>query len=199
MDGERLHDQRQRLFEWYHDDEGKKCDLGLYLTLPNVWIGCSIEDQHRADERIPHLLRIPAAVRFLSCEPLLGPVDLTQRFDDGASRNYLTGQFHGLQCKGENGHPDFVAETCDPKLPRIHWIIVGGESGHGARPMLLDWARSLRDQCGAAVVPFFCKQLGAHPRALTYAGVAEVLVLKDAKGGDPTEWPADLRVREFPR
>jgi protein gp37 len=90
----------------------------------NVWLGTSVEDQKRADERIPLLLSIPSKVRFLSCEPLLGPVELM------------------------------------PGASRMDWVIVGGESGHGARPMHPDWARSLRDQCLAAGVPFFFKQWG---------------------------------------
>jgi protein gp37 len=95
----------------------------------NVWVGTTCEDQKRADERIPYLLKVPAAVRFLSCEPLLGPVDLEQAY----------------QPRGRE---------------RIDWVIVGGESGHGARPMHPQWARSLRDQCEAFGVSFFFKQWG---------------------------------------
>lgn len=97
--------------------------------LPNVWIGVSVENQHFADERIPALLATPAAVRFISAEPLLGPIFL---------KNY--------------GH--------SPWNP--FWVICGGESGPGARPMYPDWARSLRDQCQAAGVPFFFKQWGGY-------------------------------------
>jgi protein gp37 len=117
---------------------------------PNVWLGTSIEDQATADERIPHLLATPAAVRFLSCEPLLGPVDLTgiaiPRPDLRASviLDVLNGT--GGLVRGGPG--------------RIDWVICGGESGPGARPMHPDWARSLRDQCQAAGVPFFFKQWG---------------------------------------
>lgn len=93
--------------------------------LPNVWLGVSVEDQKAAEERIPMLQQTPAAVRFLSVEPLIGPVDLGRGLLDG-----------------------------------IHWVIVGGESGPKARPMDLDWARSLRDQCVVAQVPFFFKQIG---------------------------------------
>src|SRR3546814_855707 len=100
--------------------------------LPNVWLGVSVEDQKRADERIPYLLTTPAAVRLLSCEPLLGPVRIRD---------------HWLI----HHHPGDAA---------IDWVIVGGESGPGARPMHPDWARSLRDQCAAAGVPFFFKQWG---------------------------------------
>jgi protein gp37 len=99
--------------------------------LPNVWLGVSVEDQQRADERIPLLLETPAAKRFLSCEPLLGPVDLWPKLIGGVN------------------------------VPGLDWVIVGGESGKGARPMHPDWARSLRDQCQAAGVPFFFKQWGS--------------------------------------
>lgn len=112
----------------------------------NVWIGTTVEDQVRADERIPALLSIPARVRFLSCEPLLGPVDLALRKygtdDDGKVR---------LRCGGE---------CCAGWPSPIHWVIAGGESGPHARPMHPDWARSLRDQCAAAGVPFLFKQWG---------------------------------------
>lgn len=99
---------------------------GLW-PLPNVWLGMSVEDQPTADERMPVLSATPAAVRYVSAEPLLGPVDL---------------------------RPWLVA------TPRLDWVIVGGESGPGARPMHPDWVRSLRDQCAEAGVPFFFKQWG---------------------------------------
>lgn len=106
------------------------------VGVENYWLGTTVEDQHRADERIPHLLSIPARVRFLSCEPLLGPVDL---------------------CIGDPKH-----RTAESYHAEIHWVICGGESGPHARPMHPDWARSLRDQCKAANVPFFFKQWGEH-------------------------------------
>lgn len=118
------------------------------FPLPNVWLGVSVEDQAAADERIPHLLATPAAKRFLSCEPLLGPVDLTQ-IDDGAQT------FNALSLDGDN-----VEDDRDYLGACVDWVIVGGESGPGARPMHSDWARSLRDQCQAAGVPFFFKQWG---------------------------------------
>ena len=105
----------------------------------NVWIGTSVEDQARAEERIPRLLEIPARVRFLSCEPLLGLVDLG--LDDPI--RYV--QAGGLP----------------PPDPIVHWVIAGGESGPGARPMHPAWARSLRDQCVEAGVAFHFKQWGA--------------------------------------
>lgn len=109
----------------------------LRWPLPNVWLGTSVESQKWADVRIPQLLQTPAAVRFLSCEPLLGPVDLVPFVPPAA-------------------HWDGNA---DP-LWRLHWVIVGGESGPHARPMHPDWARSLRDQCVAAGVAFHFKQWG---------------------------------------
>lgn len=129
--------------------------------LPNVWLGVSVEDQTRADERIPDLLATPAAIRFLSCEPLLGPVDLTDltiRVRPGdqpcglAGLDALTGVHWDANdtIPGIYGYPD----------PRIDWVIAGGESGPGARPMHPDWARSLRDQCAEAGVPFHFKQWG---------------------------------------
>lgn len=118
----------------------------------NVWIGTTVEDQTRADERIPMLLNIPAKVRFLSCEPLLGPLDLMwpeSIFPDGPTR--CCGG-HECGCHGQPAEP--------PMIYGINWIIAGGESGPGARPMDPDWARSLRDQCQAANVAFFMKQMG---------------------------------------
>jgi protein gp37 len=122
-------------------------------VLPNVWLGVSVEDQTRADERIPHLLATPAAVRFLSCEPLLGPVDL-HRHDSDEARDWLTGHWFEVDTAPDGGG---IAQGTGAK---IDWVIAGGESGPGARPMHPDWARSLRDQCAAAGVPFHFKQWG---------------------------------------
>jgi protein gp37 len=111
---------------------------------PNVWLGTTVENQAEADRRIPHLLAVPAAKRFLSCEPLLGPVDLT----------YLAPQ------PGRTHHWSSLYRDPDTGRRMVNWVIAGGESGAGARPMHPDWARSLRDQCAAAGVPFFFKQWG---------------------------------------
>lgn len=167
----------------------------------NVWIGTSIEDQKRADERIPHLLKIPAAVRFLSMEPLLGPVDLQPVIKDGKFENN-----QGINCD---------------------WVIVGGESGQGARPCRVEWVRRIVQQCQAVGVPCFVKQLGANVVTRNdmvedefnnlntgwpdphvehhingfqenYQGADCRIRLRDSKGGDWNEWPEDLRVREFP-
>jgi protein gp37 len=127
--------------------------VALGWPLPNVWLGTSVENQETADKRIPHLLATPAAVRFLSCEPLLGPVSL----DNGP------GEF--LRCPDCGYSKRDVAEQMDHHLcsgpgPGIDWVIVGGESGPNARPMHPDWALDLRDQCVSAGVPYFFKQWG---------------------------------------
>jgi protein gp37 len=116
--------------------------------LPNVWAGVSTEDQDRADERIPELLRTPVAVRFISVEPFLSAIDLTDVANDGDS------YFDVLR-----GHT--AEESIDGEaVPGLDWVIVGGESGPGARPMHPAWARKIRDDCDAASVPFFFKQWG---------------------------------------
>lgn len=136
---------------------------------PNVWLGATVEDMQRADERIPHLLKVPARMRFLSCEPLLSEVQLG-----------VGGAFY-----------DYGFGRDDRDEPRIHWVIVGGESGHGARPLNPSWVKSIVNVCAAAGVPCFVKQLGAN--VLDFNGR-----IKHPKGGDIAEWPEDLRVREFP-
>lgn len=123
--------------------------------LPHVWLGVSVEDQKWADIRIPALLDTPAAVRFLSCEPLLGPVDLCGPLDaTGGHRPRLT---YWL-----TGRPDFATDGTPTVGPRIDWVIAGGESGPKARPMHPHWVRALRDQCAAAGVPYFYKQAGEY-------------------------------------
>ena len=114
-------------------------ELGLQEPPANIWLGTSVENQEWAQKRIPALLATPAYVRFLSCEPLLGPLDLS----------------------------DFLARTTAQSAERLlHWVIVGGESGHGARPMQLSWARQIRDDCANREVPFFFKQWGGRtPKA----------------------------------
>jgi protein gp37 len=169
---------------------------------PNVWLGATVEDQQRANERIPHLTLAPAVVHFLSCEPLLGPVRL-------------------------------------PLLPyHVDWVIVGGESGGGARRFDVEWARTIKRDIAKAgplksrPVALFVKQMGANVidrndagfngdddegwhSAVEYGGEIRVeedldgyrdgyqgapvrVHLRDGHGGDMAEWPADLRVREFP-
>ena len=122
--------------------------------LPNVWLGTSVEDQATADERTPHLLAAPAAVRFLSAEPLLGMFRLDQLV---APHGLAEGQPWLNALSGYVWDND--GDSC-PTGSRLDWVIVGGESGKHARPMHPDWARALRDQCQAAGVPFFFKQWG---------------------------------------
>lgn len=117
--------------------------------LSNVWLGTSIENQRWADERIPHLLKVPATVRFLSCEPLLGPLDLT------IAKLPSEATCHPLKVQ-EGNYP--VSGFVGP----IKWVIVGGESGPHFRPMNLNWARSIRDQCIEAGAAFFFKQSGGR-------------------------------------
>ncbi len=135
----------------------------------NIWIGTTVEDQQRADERIPALLKIPARVRFLSCEPLLEKISLTHGFKDGPQ--------------------------AFPLGMGIQWIICGGESGSGARVFDVDWARSLRDQCSAAGVPFFMKQMGQNVMGRE---MDKWVTRLTKKSGDAQEWPEELRVRQFP-
>lgn len=138
--------------------------------LPNIWLGVSIENQKWAQTRIPALLATPAAVRWLSCEPLLGPVDLTpwlkhvqlacRACDPGGPMDWHSGHLWG-RCRC----------TCHPAAPaRLDWVVAGGESGHKARPMDPNWVRALRDICQAAKVPFLFKQWGEWAPIMFGAG-----------------------------
>ncbi|MFI7608515.1 DUF5131 family protein [Micromonospora sp. NPDC049366] len=130
--------------------------------LPNVWIGVSVEDQKTADLRIPALLETPAAVRWLSMEPLIGPVDLFGEADAHGHRGWPTHWLTGRPTWGtEEAHPNGMVGRPLEVAPRVDWVVAGGESGPGARPMKLQWARTVRDQCVTAQVPFFFKQWGA--------------------------------------
>jgi protein gp37 len=153
----------QRMIEWADSTNARHDDiLGGWdgrRPIPNVWLGVSVEDQRTADERIPLLLQVPAAVRFLSVEPMLGPVTLNP---------WLLSE-HGRRLIGAK--------------PGTAWVIVGAESGPGARPCELGWIRSIVEQCRAAHVACFVKQVQVNGRL----------------SRDPAEWPADLRVREWPR
>jgi protein gp37 len=178
FDGEpedRWNEQAAQMMHW---DDMPQRDVG---PLSNVWLGVSAERQQEADARIPDLLATPAAVRFVSLEPLLGPIDLTGIVHDG-------GQTIVCALSGQHGFSD--GDWWEPSGlgPRLDWVIVGGESGKAARPMQLAWARSIVAQCKAAGVACFVKQLGS----------ATGFNLHDRKGGDPSEWAADLRVREMP-
>lgn len=151
----------------------------LRPPLPNVWLGTSVEDQAAADDRIPHLLRTPAAVRFLSCEPLLGPVELD--FDWLQPPNPDPLPTDGRFRQPENG---------------IHWVIVGGESGPGARPMHPDWVTDLYLKCADADVAFFFKQWGAWVTLM-----AEAFTKADPDGHAPMVafWPDGRTSEEWPK
>jgi protein gp37 len=151
--------KRSERMRAYCDDRGQRSakrisklapNVLVRWPLPNVWLGVSAERQQEADERIPILLQTPAAVRFVSLEPLLGPISL------GALRLETSSPWDAL--RGRRAEPG----NDDIPCPRLDWAIVGGESGPHARSMSIEHARSLRDQCVAASVPFFFKQWGAY-------------------------------------
>jgi protein gp37 len=121
--------------------------------LPNVWLGVTAEDQQRADYRIPVLLSIPAAKRFVSCEPLLGPIDL---------REYLWCESCGYSKRDQEIHWDH--HLCSPELKTLDWIVSGGETGPKARPMHPNWVRWLRDQCIGSRTHFFFKKWSGTQR-----------------------------------
>ncbi|MGV3651047.1 MAG: phage Gp37/Gp68 family protein [Devosia sp.] len=143
-----------------------------WWPLPNVWLGTSVEDQASANARIPALLATPAAIRFISAEPLLGPLDLTS-IESGEDQIDAVGgdTWEDLKEIWRDSSDEWRDEFADwygvdfdratgPSHPALDWVIVGGESGRHARPMHPDWARALRDQCAAAGVAFFFKQWG---------------------------------------
>jgi len=192
----------------------------------NTWIGTSVSDQSTADKAIPELLKARdlAPVLFLSVEPLLGPLDLTQWLYDnccsGVREHFnMDGEYIGSEACSCNGGP--------VPSPEIDWVIVGGESGPNARPCNPEWIRSIVSQCKQAGVPCFVKQMGAnvvtrndaiedvfgngfsgwpdpevkfniHGYREEYQGADCRIQLRDKKGGDPIEWPEDLRVLQFP-
>jgi protein gp37 len=125
-------------------------------TPANVWLGATVVNQEEVDRDIPKLLATPARVRFLSCEPLLGPVDLGRFIGDSLERACPRCNWRGYGPRGSS------CPLCrlGPEDGPLHWVIAGGESGRGARPMHPDWARTLRNQCAAAGVPFLFKQWG---------------------------------------
>lgn len=149
---------------------GKADDVSFTWPLPNVWLGVSTENQQWADIRIPSLLDTPAAIRFISAEPLLGPVDLTEWI--GCPHDSLSGiDQEPLDSPTKRWRCDqCCASVLDGTVTNVglNWVIVGGESGRSARPMHPDWARSLRDQCQAAGVAFLFKQHGEWIEDVTH-------------------------------
>jgi protein gp37 len=180
-----------------HRAEGKGLPIGGFSwPLPNVWLGVSVENQQWADIRIPALLDTPAAIRFLSCEPLLGPVDLGAWMPEGHAawrcqgpdcRRFYSGplQQHCPDCGREGHWTGSHTGNGRPNGQPIGWVITGGESGRKARPMAPQWATSLRDQCATAGVPFFFKQWGE------YAPTGYLVIGGTSKGtllaGDPVD------------
>jgi protein gp37 len=208
---------------------------GEHWPLRMVHLGVSVESQKYADERIPDLLATPAAVRWVSAEPLLETLDiewsLRERcrncdapLDSTGKRGREVPLDAALACgckfcwhcadnrgRHEEHEPD---EHCGS--PKLDWVVIGGESGPNARPFDIAWARSIIAQCKAAGTACFFKQAGSnaywdgagpgpigyshkhHDEHVINSKVCWLLRLKDRKGGDPAEWPADLRVREYP-
>lgn len=173
-------------------------DVEETWPLPNVWLGVSVENQATADERIPLLFKTPAAIRFVSYEPALGPVDF-RRFIGGPDED---GVCHKCGCRWQE-EDSTEKHECPPGFgPSLDQLIIGGESGPGARPFNLEWARSTIRQCKATGTACFVKQLGANPeQGLSNAPLRMMsLGLRDKKGGDWSEpdFPNDLKVRQFP-
>lgn len=138
----------------------------------NVWLGATVANQEEADRDIPKLLATPARVRFLSCEPLLESISFAGRWVE---------------------HPDPARH--ENWLEAIDWVILGGESGPGARPCALGWFKDIVRQCKAVGTSVFVKQLGARP---TNREGHPCPHIHQHKGNDMAEWPEDLRIREFP-
>lgn len=164
--------------------------------LPNVWIGASVCTQTDADKNISDLLHIPAAVRFLSVEPLLEAITLSKPEVGEWPRKTPTVVANG---KEWDDWKYWMARDRG-----VQWVIIGGESGPRTRPCHVEWIRSLARQCKEAGVSTWVKQLGARAVDTAITGLAGVapqlrLALRDRSGADPSEWPEDLRVREMPK
>lgn len=173
-----------------------------YSAPKHVHLGVSCEDQKTADERIPWLLKTPAAISWVSYEPALGPVDFTSIRIPLAGESFKTISALDETDELNKGQQRF----------RLDWIVCGGESGPGARPFDVQWARDVRDQCRAANVPFFMKQMGSRPVDICGTPCVDInsalcqcqngtrwpIKLGDKKGGNWYEWEKDLRVRQFP-
>jgi protein gp37 len=172
-------------FGWDHKTGYDSC--GPLYPYENIWLGVSVEDQQSANERIQLLLQTPAAVRWLSMEPLISGIDLTSISLARSIRN--------TNC--------LIKEIQSPN--KIDWVVVGGESGNGARQCNVEWINNIVKQCKSADVPVFVKQLGKHPYFEEPGDEPEppiakrYLSLKNKKGGDINEFPEYLRVREYPQ
>jgi hypothetical protein len=182
---------------------------GGYLS--NVWLGVTVENQSAAEERIPQLLQTPAAKRFISCEPLLEPIDLSRWLHLIACPQYpeeVNAGWGHLECDCQDffwhGRRTGIIKSFD-------WVIVGGESGLKGRTCELSWIESVVAECQRSKIPCFVKQLGSDPfgrygdqqiygknvRPLNF-GTVSWRRLEDSKGADMSEWPRSLQVREWP-
>ena len=159
---------------------------------PNVLLGITVVNQEEADRDIPKLLAAPAWMRFLSCEPLLGPIDFDHEWFESESFGHADDCNDDL-CALNADEYSCAGQVCPQ--PSIDWVIVGGESGPGARPFTLGWGKDILRQCRQAGVPVFVKQVGANP--VNREG-QECPHIRDRKGKAMEEWPEGLRVREFP-
>ena len=184
---------REILIRW--ESEGLVLRSGYGMKLPNVWLGVSVEDQKAANERIPILLETPASVRWVSIEPMIGPVTFRWAKWQSGFKETLEGLLVRNHLDG---------------LRRLDWIVVGGESGPNARPMEAEWVRKIKYECEEASTPIFVKQLGAAYSdpvdgiAGASLKIPEEVIdllkrrLKHRSGADMDEWPEDLKIREWP-
>jgi len=173
--------------------------------LANVITGVSIANQPDADRLVPILLQTPSACRAVSAEPLIGPVDLSpwlwKTCRDCGGKMHVGSDYSACVCAKYSPRPGYERRN------EIHWLIAGGESGPNARPCDVNCIRSIVEQCKASGVPCFVKQVGSkpvghaqweHPDNEGYGVDPALSRLEDRKGGDPSEWPEDIRVRQFP-
>ncbi|WP_263418697.1 DUF5131 family protein [Terriglobus albidus] len=190
--------------------QGYRFDCDIYWPLDNVWLGVSVENQHYANLRIPDLLRTPAAVRFISAEPLIEQINLDEI--ELPSQYNLTITVPGTISALTRDHEDRFYQAPSS----LDWVIVGGESGVGARPFNVEWAYRIVQQCKSAGVPVFVKQMGAKPYQThgekpygLWSGIrtkpvrledrlCHTIGLKHRKGGLMSEWPEAFRVRQMP-
>lgn len=208
----------------FHKQRGSDSESGVWPR-PNIWLGTSVEDQKTADKRLPLLLQTPAAVRFVSYEPALGPVDIERYLDPAGFQCLDPDCVHRYRPFVDPDKYETVGEHNDPVCldcglvgtwtgyeDGIGWVICGGESGSMARPFDLTWARAVARQCNDAAVPCFIKQLGRAPVFTWHDGASAVglslgsptgqvypVHLVSKKGGDISEFPVDLQIREFPQ
>jgi len=179
-------------------------DAGVQWPLPWVWHGVSVAEP-RDLPNVEKLRRVPSAVRFISYEPALAEIDLRDHFwktcRDCGGKMHVGSDLSACVCAKYSPRPGYERRN------EIHWLIAGGESGPNARPCDVAWIRSIVEQCKASGVPCFVKQVGSkpvghaqweHPDNEGYGVDPALSRLEDRKGGDPSEWPEDIRVRQFP-